>query len=391
MSDWTRLLKRVDAIVAHHPQADRNELFFRGQSDANWRLVPSLGRQYSTAPTENRVYNKFMSHGGHLIRPGAESWDILFLMQHHGIPTRLLDWSTSFSVALYFAVKDMKRGGKAAIWILNPYSLNEKWYNQRVIANVDDDFEYGYVDFFINAKEVERKEFPADVCAVFGSPLHSRMRSQRSYFTLHREYDIPLESVHPDVLDKVIINEKCVHEAIRFLTYSGVSEFSLFPDIDGLVRQIKQEEFSTNRLSLDTRPRLEVRIRDFKPNQDISTKIMQSLVKDGIPKAYFRKGLYDESTERNEAILIGKRFPVALAKRIIRTSLKYAPFLKYIRHYDDHDSSILIGGKSQLAIGLGARIVGENEFAELVKVRLSASEFHKRIDSFCDSKFAPRG
>ena len=178
--------------------------------------------------------------------------------------------------------------------------------------------------------------------AIFGSSIHARMRVQRSYFTFHRDILNPLEKEHPDVLDKIVLNEKCLKDAIRYLIYAGVNEYSLFPDLEGLVRNIMQEEFDLNRLFLNKQdPNIEVQIRDFGGNNEISKKIMRSLVCDGIPKAYFNRGRYDETSEKNEAILIGRKFPVALAKKIIRKSREFAPFLKYVRHYDGSEHSIM--------------------------------------------------
>ena len=53
------------------------------------------------------------------------SWEWYFLMQHSGAPTRLLDWTEGALIALYFAVRNKLDETDAAVWVLNPWSLNE--------------------------------------------------------------------------------------------------------------------------------------------------------------------------------------------------------------------------------------------------------------------------
>jgi hypothetical protein len=53
------------------------------------------------------------------------SWEWYFLMQHSGAPTRLLDWTEGALIALYFAVRNKLDATDAAVWVLDPWSLNE--------------------------------------------------------------------------------------------------------------------------------------------------------------------------------------------------------------------------------------------------------------------------
>ena len=106
-------------------------MWFRGQSDYSWGLVPSVQRKDGMGKHyEQYVSTNFMIHTMRLNPNAPQRYDRaswLTLMQHYGLPTRLLDWSESPLVALYFALssdKDAKTD--AAVWVLNPMELNKK-------------------------------------------------------------------------------------------------------------------------------------------------------------------------------------------------------------------------------------------------------------------------
>lgn len=383
MRRWSRVLRRLEAIKA---RCTENEPLFRGQSDVSWKLLTTAGRVYFSPTVENRLYNKFVTRGGHLFTSSNNNtWDNLFLMQHHGLPTRLLDWTDSFGVALYFALRDMTAGRDAAVWALDPYALNQKWYGSPAICKLEDDFEHGYAQYFATARVEDRKEFPCGVVAIFGSPHHSRMRSQRAFFTLHRDVSVSLEASHPDVLDMIRITSEMFDDARKFLDHAAINEFSLFPDLEGLARQLRQEEFRASPLYSTLSHTVEVQIRDFKPDPSIASGIMQELMREGFLRSYFQKGNFDESRDKNQAIVLGRNVPVSIAKKIIRIAKRHAPFLHYIRYHDQDDWSVLIGGKNELAEAKGARRVSDEEIRRLIRADTSASRFHAMMSTFMES------
>ena len=386
MSAFSRVLDHVEAACARR---GRSDLFFRGHADATWPLIPSAGRKNVTPSRENRILNKFAAYSAHLVPAGASKWDLLFLMQHHGVPTRLLDWTDTFAIALYFAVRDKAPRKDAALWILDPYTVNEKWYKHPVICNLHDDFPHNYAEYFAPARVEDRKPFPTDVVAIFSNSLHPRMRSQRAYFTLHRDVQMPLERSHPDCLDEVLICDDCILEARRFITHAGINDYTLFPDLDGLARMICQEELGQQLHHGRGTNGIEVLIRDFKPDESISKAIMHDLLRVGVPRAFFQRGMFDETPDKNETILVGRRVPIDLAKKVIRTATRRAPFLKYVRHYEGVERSILIGGKTDLSLNAGARALEPDEVAALVKDDTTAAQFHSMLDSFVTKSVAP--
>ena len=243
MSSWTEILQRINGIASDPGMMTGPGAFFRGHSDSKWDLTPSLGRLILEPDTESRLYYQFLSYGGYLIPARSSTWDVYFMMQHHGLPTRLLDWTESLAVALYFAMRNAT--SEAAIWILSPYWLNHSMLGRWAVERLDSAFPSGYEDYFINDRSSSYGRFPAPAIAVSGGSDSSRMRSQRAVFTLHGDLERPLNKSVKNVAWKVTIPKKAFEDARLFLKNAGVNEFSLFPDLDGLGRHLRDVELST--------------------------------------------------------------------------------------------------------------------------------------------------
>jgi hypothetical protein len=225
--------------------------FFRGHSNTSWPLLSGLGRQkpeqFKKQNIESILYYDFQSLGGNLLGKTADSWDVLFAMQHHGLPTRLLDWTTAFAPALYFALRPFLvtrnfpgarvEGARAAIWVLDPFELNKQEGREPAVANPYSDFDGTYQENFIE----RTKTLGSRACAIIPPQHTPRQSAQRSVFTLHDDLFKPLEVVAPQCLRKFEMPPELLHDAMRFLSLAGITEYTIFPDLDGLARHLKSE------------------------------------------------------------------------------------------------------------------------------------------------------
>lgn len=188
---------------------------YRGVNDAEYELIPRIGRlkQY-TPKLERDIFSTFKMRGRPFLASGFDNdndWHWLAVAQHHGLPTRLLDWTRNPLAAAFFAVAESSYCPKskrkdAAIFVLNaPVMIN----------TVD------YPD-------------PFRMTGVFDPPVVTpRVASQSGLFTIHRSPRRPFEGRS---VEKLTIPGS-LREKIRKILYRyGTHSASLFPDLDGLAR-----------------------------------------------------------------------------------------------------------------------------------------------------------
>src|ERR1044071_6575015 len=121
------------------------ECFYRGHANTDWPLLPSLLRHCyaqklrdsAVRGLEANLFYEFQARARELHQRPLSGWDTLFFMRHHGLATRLLDWTEVHGVALYFAINTADSSTTPCVWVLNPYRLNEhpaSWETHDLVA-----------------------------------------------------------------------------------------------------------------------------------------------------------------------------------------------------------------------------------------------------------------
>jgi len=258
--------------------SEEKELWFRAEDESfrNTLLQPRLYRPREGKPAkrveqllkiEGDLYDEFERCAAQLcdFRPGEDwEWEWYFLMQHHGVPTRLLDWTDGGLIALHFAVRDKSaaKGHKPLVFILDPYWLNEILKNhsdrsdaKRRWRKLDDknpspNFdEEDWERLYLPAEEDDFKEKLLDTPAIpllWDSPhVTRRIAAQRSRFMIFGSVPTWLSDMlkrkdKSTRLEVVCIEPSAIPGIRHELKDAGVTESVIFPDLDGLGRELNQ-------------------------------------------------------------------------------------------------------------------------------------------------------
>lgn len=175
--------------------------WFRGQSNSDYKLIPSLFRESSIDDhIVERDINKLFrqragAYGSNINKYAYDEW--LHLSQHVGIPTRLLDWTEGLLIALYFAIYKIPEHN-ACIYMLNPLELNAISINEKALGTASKDasglyYRSSYED------EYSYKDYPIAVSPWY---IHPRMVAQKSCFTIHGRKKQSFEEMFSDTLIK---------------------------------------------------------------------------------------------------------------------------------------------------------------------------------------------
>ena len=213
-------------------------VWYRGQSDSRWELRPAVMRSERMQGHEPNRCIHFMNRARVRHQTCPDSNDLpgwLFLMQHYGLHTRLLDWTETPLVALYFALAD-SQSEAASVFVLSPHKLNGIHGNTEGIL----------LPHHPNAKKLISPAFKnaepiPEVAAILPPEMDFRMLLQRSVFTVHGDRT-PLDSRpdHEQFLARMLIPRKNQAMIKAQLKVLGIDRAYLFPDLANLAESLNE-------------------------------------------------------------------------------------------------------------------------------------------------------
>jgi hypothetical protein len=232
---------------------------FRGQRITNWDLQPSLERALDRfkflPPKPMKSYQDFFLrqfkrnfHRYSLYLPSDDNnaeW--LALMQHHGAPTRLLDWTYSFHIALFFAIESANVGDRCAVWV-----VDNDFLRNHMLARLSDSERALYdenakVPLILNKLLAVEEE---TIVGINPFKLNERLAIQQGVFLVSRCTTKSfmttfkgLRRKRPDAFHKIEIlcTKELLVDALRMLQSVNVWRVSLFPGLDGFCQSFENQ------------------------------------------------------------------------------------------------------------------------------------------------------
>jgi len=256
--EWRRDARnRLDP--SDEPYPGESVPWLRGVSNKDYSLEPTLLRSNDSVFSkynqnrdgllwlESYMLSRFRGAGQRLVEVLPKSHlDWVFLMQHHGLPTRLLDWSKNALTALYFAVRKPS-DKEAAVFVLDPRTLSEKCGLGRSIADPMNKITRDrYIDEYLKLSfsQGPREQYPIPLIP---PQISDRLAAQHSRFTLHTDRRRTLTEFMRKTratdcchLKRLTISPRIRAGILRTLRLTGATQPDFVPGLDSLANDIRE-------------------------------------------------------------------------------------------------------------------------------------------------------
>jgi hypothetical protein len=242
-------------VISNTLELPYGNLWFRGVARRELKLVP--GYVWRNIADEDSILEEFMvSLPAYSARSHDDPWELYSLMQHYGLPTRLLDWSKSPLAALYFALDFSEATADSTqtpvVWAMNPYALNYFAHRKEALFVPLTKFGHSGDEQLVDAYlPMSLRPFRVAAGASF-SPLpiaveppftNPRVLAQQGCFTVHGSDKEALEDIPGmrDHLVRVEIEASSTPRVRAELEQIGFRSEWIYQDVDRLSKRIVAE------------------------------------------------------------------------------------------------------------------------------------------------------
>lgn len=219
-------------------------LWYRGVMDAGLVLLPSIQRSERRIQCERMLVNDFYVRTKPILekcpdKKNYAAW--MSLMQHYGLPTRLLDWSQSPLIAGFFATETYYKnpGVDACVWVLAPARLNEREGFGDYIYPLDADTAQ---DMLLPAfkERGHNPELADKIIACRSTESNMRMYSQQANFTVHNSLRKLVDICDQETLYKIIIPADRRQYFLESLRVFGITEGFVYPEPEHISNDLRR-------------------------------------------------------------------------------------------------------------------------------------------------------
>lgn len=248
-NSWAELMELL-YVDSYNQQLNRyrSAYVYRGLQDQTYELTTTLNR-LGESHLEKHLLRNFRKYSQKQLKSEYTSiWNWLALAQHHGLPTRLLDWTYSPLVALHFAVADFtKYDCDGMLWAIN-YVDTKSYLPDQLSLVIEEEGSHIFTAEMLDRAVTtlpDLKVLKKDAFAVFFEPpsIDERIINQYAVFSMMSDPNIMIS----DWLQrrniryfKILIPAKLKWEIRDKLDQANINERVLFPGLDGLATWLKR-------------------------------------------------------------------------------------------------------------------------------------------------------
>ena len=247
----------IESLLNLREEISDRKLWYRGHSDTKYKLLPTIGRKHEyvgnatifSIEQEEQLLHRFRRriypHTGKALKAG----EAMFIARHHGLPTRILDWTANALVGLYFACST-KPNKAATLWAIQKFDDSDDIdaFKLSQIENEKDLFNK-YPDGNKGVKNKRTEDAIKILHPIYDSP---RIVAQDGAFTFHSNPKKAIDSYKTALfvkknldicnLYKWRIRSQHKRTCIEQLRGLGITHRTTFPDLDGIAKSLWETE-----------------------------------------------------------------------------------------------------------------------------------------------------